>query len=179
MNDENDFGADEKANFEVEGNLDNVDPQSGSTGDTTFDFSEDLVKAYQEAELSSKADRSKKIPDGKYEAVISKVSPEMYQGKPKLSMQLKITNGNSKNRIFFNNYPLATPVGLSRLKNDINTLGLKLDDIRQLKEMVGEMLDKRVAIVIKTNASNTKYQNCYINSLLSTEDELPADDPFN
>lgn len=168
MNDHNEF--DDTVSEEVN----HVESEDTLAGDDLFDFSEDLLKAFQEAQVSSKSDKSKPVPDGKYEAETVKVVPSKYKNDPQLNLHIRITNGNHKGRMVFKKYTLNTK-GMGYLKTDLAVMGVPLEDLGQLKDHLENMLGKRV----KINVQNKSYMgrdntpknavNVYINELLASE----------
>lgn len=140
-----------------------------------FDFSEDLLKAFQEAQISSRSDKSKPVPDGKYEAETVKVVPGKFNGKQQLNLHIRIVNGNYKGRMVFRRYTLD-PKGMGYLKTDLSVMGVPLEDLSQLKDHLENMLGKRIKINIQNkpypgkDGSPKNAVNVYINELLAPEE---------
>ncbi len=142
--------------------------------DDLFDFNPELDSMFKNADVTSKGNRSE-VPDGNYNVVISKVALEKTKANtPKLNLHLKITNGNHKGRLIFQNYNLNHKVGIEILAKDLHTLGIKLDSLKELKDRVGELLDLNVAVHKKTKES-TKEGKTYTNVNVYFNELLPAE----
>ena len=70
----------------------------------------------------------KPIPDGKYtlEAVHWKDDPSS-KGKPMLTVQFSVAEGDYHNRQIFENFVLTEPVALGRLKSWVTSCGLEAE----------------------------------------------------
>jgi len=143
--------------------------------DDLFDFNPELDSAFKNADVTSKNKKSE-VPDGNYNVAIVKAALEKSKNNaPRLNLHLKITNGNHKGRLIFQNYNLNHKVGIEILAKDLHTLGIKLDSLNELKDRVGELLDLNVAVHKKTKENTGTDGKVYTNVNVYFNDLLPAE----
>jgi len=87
--------------------------------------------AFDKLDLTQVEDTSgdfEPIPDGKYmlQAVHWKDDPSS-TGRPMLTVQFSVAEGNYHNRIIFENFVLTEPVALGRLKSWVASCGLEAE----------------------------------------------------
>lgn len=140
------------------------------------DYLSELNKAYQEAEVNTRASL---LPEGKYQAHISYVSlnhSKIYPDEIQLGMVFTVLNGDQKG-LRASKYTPVTIENLGRLKSDLTVLGIDLgDDISQLgnMEILDAILDQIVDITVrhkKRNDGKGVYQNIYINRSMGKNGE--------
>lgn len=150
-----------------------------------MDYTSSLNNALRDASVI----QTGKIEDGKYQAKVNdiKLMPsKKYQDELQLGINFQIIEGDYKGR-FCSRYYAVIPEFMDRIKTDMHTLGLDLeDDIRKLgEEETLEMLIGRIVdITIKNKRSKTngqEYMNVYINRLVSLGEfeEVEDDDDDN
>ena len=88
--------------------------------------------AFDKLDLTQVEDTSgdfEPIPEGKYmlQAVHWKDDPAKKTGKPMLTVQFSVAEGNYHNRIIFENFVLTEPVALGRLKSWVASCGLEAE----------------------------------------------------
>lgn len=141
--------------------------------DDLFNFNPEQIKQFEEAEETSSS-RSNP-PDGDYTVKVAKAfGQKTAKGELQLNLHLKITNGEHKGRLLFKNYFLDgknSKIGISYLKKDLVTCGIKLKGLDELKEKLPDLLDLNLAVVKKTKDPTSKFYNLFINSLLSEDSD--------
>lgn len=130
---------------------------------------EELDNAWDDVEAASTGN----VPDGTYQAKVEQVKLDKTRttGKPILKMTFTILNGKQKGRKLFKNSQLQTKDNLKYLKADMNTMGVKLAKVSDLKkeEVLESMLDLVLEVKQTTRKTDSgEYTNVYINRKLDT-----------
>lgn len=128
-----------------------------------------LNNAYRDAKLIDQ--QGYMLPEGKYQCIISAFSLKpstKFPDELNLSLGFEIIQGDQKGMTAYKYYQIV-PENLDRLKTDMNTLGINLeDDITKLGELqtADKILDQIVDISIKHKRRDDGkgfYQNVYLN----------------
>lgn len=134
-----------------------------------------LLTQFNDSYNSAKVEERAGVPDGKYNARIDRVEVKQTKtGKPMVAWQLVIMGGPHDGRRVFKNSVVQDNT-VQYLKQDLSVCGFT-GDLDSLDTTTGaaQLLDRVVAITVKTNGENS---NTYINRLVSaTAAAASADD---
>ena len=143
----------------------------------TDEYSIDLAYLDDEYNQVTPAERQEfdDIPNGRYQAYVDKVAlTRSKANNPMLKWELVIIAGPFKRRRLFRQNLLVTPENLRWLKADLQTAGLTLTRLSELKEHLNELLNVVLDINVRTKGSGDEQRtDVYLNKRLDIE--LPAE----
>ncbi len=142
-----------------------------------------LDDAYTQAKATDN-----EVPAGRYNVSVQKAEIKPTQKKePRLSIQMKVLNGEHAGRMLFLGHMLCpadtpdkTANRLGRLKKDLATMGVTITKLSELPAALQKLLDVKLAVrqVVKEDPSKPGEvnRNVYIDKLLDpgTADESGA-----
>jgi hypothetical protein len=141
----------------------------------------------EDAFLESEAPSTEEVPEGTYQATIHKVGlGTTSTGLRKFSWQFKIVSGEHTGRLVFKNNILETKDGsregklqqLGFLKGDLGRVGVSLESLKDLPNIMQDLLD--LGVEIKKQKSKNLDQNgnpqfnVYINRRITVDPSVIA-----
>lgn len=142
-------------------------------------------EGFEKAE--SAADSFSAVPDGKYTVRVEKVSIKevkngKYVGQGMVAWQFEIEGGAHNGRMLFSNNMFVDreldpdQAFVARLKRTLDSAGLKLTKLSELEGRIGELLDRKLSVTVKSKSKGDKeFTNVYINGPAREpgEDDIP------
>lgn len=108
------------------------------------------------------------VKSGKYNAKIHKVEiGSAKSGAPMLKWTLKIQGGEYEGRLLFRNNQFGSKEQLAWLKKDLGTAGVKIERVSDLPKHLEAMLDRVLAVTVKTREGHEGQPNVYFDKLVS------------
>ncbi|WP_054948954.1 DUF669 domain-containing protein [Numidum massiliense] len=106
-----------------------------------------------------------RLPEGEYQVVVDStlIDQTKKEGRPIWKITFKVISGDHQGRLIFHNNLLDDPDRLQYIKQDCYKLGLMIGKLSELPSKLKELLDVKVAVVLKNNG---EFQNCYIQKRL-------------
>lgn len=145
----------------------------------------DRLKQYdsQWREAEVKENEFAPLPDGKYQVTVdvARIEENEEYGSLWLMWEFTAVEGQYEGRKIFKRARLDEPDRLGWVKTDFHRMGIALDNLSEIEEVLPHMLDIILEVQIKTtkpNAEGKTYQNCYINRRLDSQDISDSDIPF-
>jgi len=112
------------------------------------------------------------VPDGKYQVNIDRVelTRSKNSGTPMFRWVFRILGPQQRGRLLWKNSVL-TRDSMKWFKTDLHAAGLDLEQLTDLNDRMGELLNVKLEIVKKTNG---EYENVYINRRIVMDDDSLA-----
>jgi hypothetical protein len=122
---------------------------------------------YAQAEVAPR--EFDQVPDGRFQVAVDRIELVRAQssGNPMLKWTLRILGPQHAGRLLWRNNLLVTRENIKWLKQDLETAGLKLDRVSDLRARLGELLDRKLEVIKRTKGD---YTNIYINRRIVTDD---------
>lgn len=123
------------------------------------------------------------LPDGKYQVTVesARIEENEEYGSLWLAWELSVVEGQYKSRKIFKRARLDDPDRLGWVKTDFHRMGIILDSLSEIEDVLPNVLDVILEVQLKTTKPNTEgktYQNCYINGRLDSQQVDEEDVPF-
>ena len=105
------------------------------------------------------------IPDGKFQVMVERaeIVTARSTGNPMLKWTLRILGPTYKDRLLWKNNVLISGL-MQYVKRDMQTCGIHLQGLSELKSHLEELLDLKLEITKKTKGEN---ENIYFNKLIA------------
>lgn len=121
------------------------------------------------------------LPDGKYQVTVesARIEENEEYGSLWLVWEFAVAEGQYMDRKIFKRALLDDPDRFSWIKTDFHRMGITLNLISEIEEVLPYVLDAVIEVQLKTtkpNAEGKTYQNCYINRRLDgliSDDDVP------
>jgi hypothetical protein len=144
--------------------------------------------SYLEGEFAQakEPERVGTVPDGKYIAKVESVSITKAKREPHhplLKWQLRILEGEHKDRMLFRNNMLATRENLAWLKGDLKTCGMEISKINELKPKLEKLLGHVLEVTVRSRTDDRggSFTSVFLNKRLAdyqgATEEANAADP--
>lgn len=113
-------------------------------------------QAYQSA-----AEPLPNVPDGRYEAMVegAELTQAKSSGNPMIKYRLRLLDGVAQDRTVMKNR-VITEKTVGYVRQELETLGLRLAKLSDLPDHIHEVLDRVVSVTVKTREGD---QNVYFN----------------
>jgi hypothetical protein len=116
------------------------------------------------------------VPDGTYSAEIesAELTTARTSGNPLLKYRLRVLSGDHSGKTLFKNRAI-TEKTISYVKDELDTLGIRLDKFSDLSAHLPALEGNRVEILIRSNGmdSNIYFQRASRSNSLIGDDDLP------
>lgn len=126
-----------------------------------------------------------KLPDGTYQAHVEEARIERSKKSERLQIAFVfdiVAPHVHRGRKIFHYRGLDDPERIGWAKQDIYNMGLVVEDLTELPDLLPNLLDRVIEIGLKTNPKKPDYQNVYINRVVNEggygerHDSLPVTD---